>query len=74
MYCSRSPPPSFTIINNTIKYEIEGRKRSYSVYGFVYNEIEQITLQDERETEKANQWLKGYEKYKDVLKISLIKY
>ena len=59
---------------NTIKYEIEGRKRSYSVYGFVYNEIEQITLQDERETEKANQWLKGYEKYKDVLKISLIKY
>jgi predicted transcriptional regulator len=61
-------------IVDTIKHEIEGRKRSYSVYDFVYNEIEQITLQDERETEKANQWLKGYEKYKDVLKISLIKY
>tara|TARA_R110000751_G_scaffold206469_2_gene310493 strand:- start:350 stop:730 length:381 start_codon:yes stop_codon:yes gene_type:complete len=61
-------------IVDTHSYEIGGRNRSYSVYEFVYNELEQVTLQDERKTEKAKQWLKGYEKYKDVLKISLIKY
>ena len=66
----------FGLINivDTVTHEIEGRKRSYSVYDFVYNEIEQVTLQDERKREKANQWLKGYEKYREILKISLIKY
>jgi hypothetical protein len=59
---------------DTISSEVNGRKTTCSVYEFVPNEIEQVILQEERELEKAKQWLKGYEKYKDILKISLIEY
>jgi histone deacetylase complex regulatory component SIN3 len=59
---------------NTISKEVDGRKTTCSVYEFVPDEIEQVILQDERELEKAKAWLKNYDKYKEILKISLIEY
>lgn len=59
---------------DTISIELDGRFRSYSVYEYVHEELEQIKLSEARHLEKANNWLKGYEKYKDILKISLIEY
>ena len=65
----------FGLINvvDIIQTEKEGRKSTFSVYEFVYNEIEQISLQDERHLEKALKWEKNYKKYKDILKITLVK-
>jgi len=59
---------------DTIQKEKEGRKSTFSVYEFVFNEFEQLELQEARHLEKAKNWLKGYNKFKGVLKISLIEY
>jgi len=61
-------------IVETISKEVNGRKTSCSVYVYVYNELEQVRLQEERELEKAKAWFKNYDKYKNILKISLIEY
>jgi DNA-binding MarR family transcriptional regulator len=66
----------FGLINvvETITSETNGRKSTFSVYEFVSNEFEQLELQEERHLIKAKNWLKGYDKFKDVLKVSLIQY
>jgi predicted transcriptional regulator len=58
----------------TVSKVTKERKSTFSVYEFVQSEIEQVILQDERELERAKKWLKGYEKYKGILKVSLIEY
>ena len=61
-------------IVGTVTNEVNGRKSTFSVFEFVSNETEQTSLKNERHLEKANNWLKGYDKYKGILKISLIEY
>jgi hypothetical protein len=61
-------------IVDTISNEVNGRKTTCSVYEFVPEESEQLTLEYERELEKAATWFKNYDRFKDLLKISLIEY
>jgi len=56
---------------DTITKEINGRFSSCSVYEFVSNQDEQIALEYERHFDKARKWLNNYDKYKEVLNISL---
>ena len=59
---------------DTISIVLNERNRTYSVYEYVHEEAEQINLENKRTLEKAKAWLKGYEKYGKILKVSLIEY
>ena len=51
--------------------EVQGRMSSCSVYQYVESEFEQKDLEQDRLAEKAENWLKGYDKYKEILNITL---
>ena len=55
-------------IVDTVRIEIDGRNRSFSVYEFVNDEKRQEEIIRQRKKERAEKWLNVYKKNKSELK------